>query len=65
MRRLPAPLFVTLRFSVLVAGNGLRNVEYEAIKQTLAACNGNITHAAELLGIHRPSLQRKLRKMGL
>jgi len=36
--------------------------EREYIEFVLARCNGNISHAAEKLGIHRQSLQRKLRK---
>ena len=37
-------------------------VEWEHIQRVLADCGGNITRAAEILGIHRRSLQRKLAK---
>lgn len=37
--------------------------EREYIEYVLVQCEGNITHAAEWLGIHRQSLQRKLRKL--
>jgi two-component system response regulator RegA len=48
----------------LTAGEvpSLARHEREYIEFVLARCNGNITHAAEKLGIHRQSLQRKLRK---
>lgn len=36
--------------------------EYELIEFVLAQCGGNITHAAQRLGLHRQSLQRKIRK---
>ena len=37
-------------------------VEWEYIQRILADCDGNITKAAKLLGLHRRSLQRKLLK---
>ena len=40
----------------------LDRVEWEHIDRVLTDCGGNITHAAQLLGIHRRSLQRKLLK---
>ena len=36
--------------------------EREYIEYVLAECNGNISQAARRLGLHRQSLQRKLRK---
>ena len=36
--------------------------ERDYIEFVLAECDGNITRAAERLGLHRQSLQRKLRK---
>ena len=38
----------------------LARVEWEHIQRVLTDCDGNITKAAERLGIHRRSLQRKL-----
>lgn len=38
----------------------LDRVEWEHIQRVLHDCGGNITRAAETLGIHRRSLQRKL-----
>jgi two-component system response regulator RegA len=35
-------------------------VEWEHIQRTLHDCNGNISKAARLLGLHRRTLQRKL-----
>lgn len=40
----------------------LARAEWEHISRVLADCGGNISEAARRLGIHRRSLQRKLRK---
>jgi two-component system response regulator RegA len=40
----------------------LAQAEWEHIHRVLADCAGNISEAARRLGIHRRSLQRKLRK---
>jgi len=40
----------------------LARVEWEHIQRILLDCRGNISHAAQRLGLHRRSLQRKLRK---
>jgi two-component system, response regulator RegA len=40
----------------------LAQAEWEHIHRILADCNNNISEAARRLGIHRRSLQRKLRK---
>jgi len=40
----------------------LARVEWEHIQRILADCQGNISQAAKLLGLHRRSLQRKLSK---
>lgn len=40
----------------------LARAEWEHIHRVLADCDGNISEAARRLGIHRRSLQRKLRK---
>ncbi len=42
------------------AGTGLRALERQAIEQALQACQGNVSHAARRLGIHRSTLYRKL-----
>ena len=44
------------------AAQPLARVEWEHIQRVLADCEGNVTQAARLLGIHRRSLQRKLSK---
>ncbi|MEX2214728.1 MAG: response regulator [Phycisphaeraceae bacterium] len=41
----------------------LAQVEWEHIQRVLADCDGNISQAARVLGIHRRSLQRKLSKL--
>jgi len=40
----------------------LARVEWEHIERVMVSCDGNVTQAAKLLGIHRRSLQRKLAK---
>lgn len=40
----------------------LARVEWEHIQRVLSDCDGNISQAARLLGVHRRSLQRKLAK---
>jgi two-component system response regulator RegA len=40
----------------------LARVEWEHIMRVMAECDGNVSHAARKLKIHRQSLQRKLRK---
>jgi two-component system response regulator RegA len=43
----------------------LDQVEWEHIQRVLSDCDGNISRAARLLGVHRRSLQRKLAKRPL
>jgi two-component system response regulator RegA len=45
-----------------VRAPSLARVEWEHIQRVLADCDGNISQAAKLLGLHRRSLQRKLLK---
>lgn len=45
-----------------VRAPSLARVEWEHIQRVLADCDGNISQAAKLLGLHRRSLQRKLFK---
>jgi two-component system response regulator RegA len=40
----------------------LARVEWEHINRILSDCDGNVSKAARLLGIHRRSLQRKLER---
>jgi two-component system, response regulator RegA len=42
----------------------LARVEWEHIHTVLLDCGGNISEAARVLGLHRRSLQRKLRRLG-
>jgi len=44
------------------ADHSLARAEWGHIRRVLDDCGGNVTEAARLLGIHRRSLQRKLRK---
>lgn len=43
-------------------GNMLDDMERMILEKALAACNGNKLHAAQLLGISRPGLYKKLQK---
>jgi transcriptional regulator with PAS, ATPase and Fis domain len=43
----------------------LRTIERQAIKEALLQTNNNQTHAAELLGIHRDTLRRKMTEHNL
>lgn len=40
----------------------LARAEWEHINRVLSDCGGNVSHAAERLGMHRRTLQRKLAK---
>lgn len=40
----------------------LARVEWEHIRRVLSDCDGNVSQAARMLGLHRRSLQRKLSK---
>lgn len=42
----------------------LEDIESDAIRQTIERTGGNIKKAAQILNIHRPTLYRKLKKMG-
>ncbi len=44
----------------VVVPQSLEQVEWEHINRVLQECNGNISNAAKVLGLHRRSLQRKL-----
>ena len=43
-------------------GLSLARLEREYIESVLVRCEGNVSKAARILGLHRQSLQRKLRK---
>ena len=43
----------------------LHALEANAIRAAISKSNGNRTHAAELLGVSRRTLQRKLKELGL
>ncbi len=52
----------TLSPSADVEVASLARAEWEHIQRVLQQCDGNVSQAARLLGIHRRSLQRKLNK---
>ena len=52
----------TINFKI---GTTLDQIELEAIQQTLLSVDGNRTKAAEILGISRRTLQRKLKEFGI
>jgi len=41
----------------------LARIEWDYINRVLELCNGNVSQAASVLGLHRRSLQRKLRRL--
>ena len=43
----------------------LQTLEREAIKRAISLSNGNLTQAAEMLGITRFALYRKIEKLGI
>jgi len=43
----------------------MEEIEHEAISQTLNLTRGNVKKTAQILGIHRPTLYRKLKKFGI
>ena len=46
-------------------GRVLQEVEVPLIKIALEECNGNQLRAAELLGLNRNTLRKKMRELGL
>jgi Transcriptional regulator containing PAS, AAA-type ATPase, and DNA-binding domains len=40
-------------------------VEESQVREAMARCNGNISAAAKLLGVSRPTMYAKLKKYGL
>lgn len=44
---------------------GLHDMERQAVETALRKCDGNISQAAELLGISRPALYRRMEKYGI
>ena len=61
-RQTDPPVEVPTGSEALPDTPSLARVEWEHIQRVLTDCDGNITKAAERLGIHRRSLQRKLAK---
>jgi len=63
----PMPHAVTSPPSVPPAGHSTRphNLAREEIVEALQACKGNLTAAARRLGVHRATLYRYMRKLGL
>jgi len=63
----PSPLAGSSPPVVQSAGRSTRphNLEREEIAEALLACNGNLSAASRRLGVHRATLYRYMRKLGL
>jgi DNA-binding NtrC family response regulator len=53
------------RISIPEGGKSLAEIEREAIRVTMLMTAGNLSAAARVLGISRPTLARRLRESGL
>ena len=51
--------------AIPLRGKTLQEVECEAIRHTMMATAGNVSAAARMLGISRPTLTRKMREIGI
>jgi len=51
--------------SQLVSGNSLEEIERQALLQSARSCEGNLTKMAEVLGISRTTLWRKLKQYNI
>ena len=52
--------------TVIPSPAGNLSVDEEAqVREAMARCNGNISAAAKLLGVSRPTMYAKLKKYGL
>lgn len=56
----PRPGDVTAEGDPVGAVPSLHRVEWEHIQRVMAECEGNVSRAARVLGLHRRTLQRKL-----
>ena len=63
--RLEDSVVVSGTSSVNIDSLNLQTLEREAIKRAISLSNGNLTQAAELLGITRFALYRKIDKLGV
>ena len=63
--RLEDSVVVSGASSVNIDSLNLQTLEREAIKRAISLSNGNLTQAAELLGITRFALYRKIDKLGI
>jgi len=48
-----------------VLGDATRSFQVAHIERAIAKCGGNMTEAAEYLGLHRSNLYRKMRQLGM
>jgi DNA-binding NtrC family response regulator len=64
----PARLVAALRDAIFTEHSGSNVpelIEKELLKIALAECSGNVTQAAELIGIERMAFQRRIEKFGI
>ncbi|HPR64501.1 MAG TPA: sigma 54-interacting transcriptional regulator [Thermoanaerobaculia bacterium] len=61
----PSEIRASGRKTSIPGGSNLREIERETLRMAMKRSGGNITRAAEDLGIHRTTLWRKLNKYGI
>ncbi|HMD88206.1 MAG TPA: sigma 54-interacting transcriptional regulator [Anaerolineaceae bacterium] len=59
------PHLLKFETSQLISGNSLEEIEREALLQSARSCEGNLTKMAEVLGISRTTLWRKLKQSNI
>jgi len=64
-REIQIPGLITLGTAGSTGPQTLEDIEREALVDALRRANGNKKRAAELLGIHRPTLYAKLKRFGV
>jgi transcriptional regulator of acetoin/glycerol metabolism len=62
---LPHSIIRSIGSKGVSSGKTLEEIEFETLKKTLERCGGDTSSAAEILGIDRSTIYRKLRKYNI